>query len=275
MTMVNHTQQRLTTQEIIARQAHTLHHITLFSAAFCHVRQGRKTVEWGGQYDTATSQSLIVFPAGIEINIANIPEYGQYCSDMVYLPQTLLRRFRDQHPDVVSGEPPTPISLCIPLDIHTRLIWDSLLDTLKNQAPAALQQHLLQGILLALKLAGHAELLLRDRHDSLVERVQQLLLLDPARHWNLDDAAQQLHMGSSTLRRRLATEGSSFRIILEEIRMNNALNQLQTSHRPIGDIAYHNGYASASRFTARFTQRFGLSPQALRKAIHKQRAPLS
>ncbi|WP_083370277.1 helix-turn-helix domain-containing protein [Chromobacterium sphagni] len=47
--------------------------------------------------------------------------------------------------------------------------------------------------------------------------------------------------------------------------MGLALQQVQNGERAIADIAASSGYASASRFSARFRQRYGLTPMELRR----------
>ncbi|CNB20553.1 helix-turn-helix transcriptional regulator [Yersinia intermedia] len=266
MQQINHSQMVISSAEIVARRAHTLHRVTVFAPALCHVRQGTKLVQWGAQAASAGQSSLILFPAGAEVSIANTPDRGHYCSDMVYLPQSLLRQFRHWYGALAVTPVPTA-SLCVPLDIHTRLAWDSLLLNVKSHAPDALLQHAAMAVLLALYLAGQAGVLLIDRRDKWAEQVQQVLLLDPARNWSVSDVARSLHIGDSTLRRKLMQEDRSFRMILEEVRMGCALHALQTTSLSIGEIAAQHGYISPSRFTSRFQQHFGLTPRRLREAI--------
>ncbi len=157
--------------------------------------------------------------------------------------------------------------LCVPLDSHSLYAWTNLLACLATDAPPALRTHYAEGVLLALSLAGHAGPLLTDRHDQLAARVEQLLMHDPAGDWTVASVAGRMHMGASTLRRRLDEEGSSFSHILEQVRLGLALQSLQGTARPVGEIAIACGYASASRFSARFRQHYGLSPRALRAAM--------
>ncbi|HDL7338327.1 TPA: helix-turn-helix transcriptional regulator [Yersinia enterocolitica] len=266
MQQINHSQMAISSAEIVARRAHTLHRVRVFAPALCHVRQGSKLVQWGSQAASAGQSTMILFPAGIKVSIANTPDRGHYCSDMVYLPPNLLRQFRQWY-GALAAASNAATSLCVPLDTNTRRAWESLLLNLKNHAPDALSQHSAMGVLLALYLAGHAGSLLIDRRDKLAEQVQQIILLDPARDWSVSDVAQSLHMGDSTLRRKLMQEERQFRVILEEVRMGGALHALQTTSLPIGEIAAQHGYISASRFTSRFQRHFGLTPSRLREAI--------
>ncbi|WP_368667850.1 helix-turn-helix domain-containing protein [Corallococcus sp. AB032C] len=50
------------------------------------------------------------------------------------------------------------------------------------------------------------------------------------------------------------------------MRLNNALSAIQTTVKPISEIARENGYKCPSRFTERFHNRFKITPRELRKA---------
>jgi AraC-like DNA-binding protein len=106
--------------------------------------------------------------------------------------------------------------------------------------------------------------LLVERQQDLSAQVRQLIMLSPAQAWSVSRVAKMLFLGESTLRRRLQQESQSFRQIVEEVRMAHALGQLQTTSRPIGEIAQNSGYQSGSRFTARFRQHYGLLPKHVR-----------
>ena len=86
----------------------------------------------------------------------------------------------------------------------------------------------------------------------------------PERAWLSKDLAQAFAMSEATFRRRLADQGQSFNDILVDVRMTTALTLLQVTDRPIADIAYQVGYASAARFAIRFRKRFGFSPTSVR-----------
>ncbi|HDZ0613448.1 TPA: helix-turn-helix transcriptional regulator [Klebsiella pneumoniae] len=125
----------------------------------------------------------------------------------------------------LSEPPPGRLtSLCAPVTTELAFMWQSVLQAVREGLSVALQQHQTMGLLLALYEAGYAGPLL-------VERQQ---------------------------------ESQSFRQIVEEVRMAHALGQLQTTSRPIGEIAQNSGYQSGSRFTARFRQHYGLLPKHVR-----------
>jgi AraC-like DNA-binding protein len=233
------------------------------------VRQGEKLLQWDDRQMRAGPQHLILMPAGRELGISNFPGlHGHYIADVVTFPGSTLRNFSTRYgQQIMSRHRALKTDLCVPLDRHTAQAWDQLLAAINADAPDALRTHYGEAVLLSLGLGGLAGPLLMDRNDPLGERVQQLIMSSPQRDWTVADVAQHLNLGESTLRRQLANEGSSFRNILENVRLATALQWLQTTSRPIGEIAGASGYASASRFAVRFRSHYGLSPRELRATI--------
>ena len=254
---------------IEARRAQTLRRVPVFQSALCRVRQGIKLLEWGTRAARAGTGDVVLMPAGQELGVANLPGAQGYRAEVLSFTPALIARFRARHGGLVDGQlrQAATASLCVPLDAHAALAWDQLTASLAGSTPAALLAHQAEGLLLALALGGHCGPLLLDRRDPLAARVQQVLLLDPAADWSVAKVASQLHLGASTLRRQLALEQRHFRAILEDVRLGLALQELQSGILPIGDIAAACGYASPSRFAARFRQHYGLSPRDLRATL--------
>lgn len=99
---------------------------------------------------------------------------------------------------------------------------------------------------------------------SLSRRLRLLLRAAPGKDWSEAGLGRQLGMSPATLRRYLAAEGASFRSLLAEVRMQSALNLLQSTALSIGQVALEVGYESQSRFAARFRERFGFPPSVVR-----------
>lgn len=97
------------------------------------------------------------------------------------------------------------------------------------------------------------------------ERVRrELRAALPARWLTEEEIASRLSMDASTLRRRLAREGSRFRGILDELRMETARHFLTTSELDCGDISLLLGYSEASAFARAFRRWSGRPPSAWR-----------
>ncbi|MGL6041663.1 MAG: helix-turn-helix transcriptional regulator, partial [Deefgea sp.] len=171
------------------------------------------------------------------------------------------------YPAAVAAVLKTEARLCEKSTPVIAQLWDEVFAATANSEPAELLHHRAEGLLLAMSMAGLGASLLLNRSDALAERVQQLIMLNAAKEWTVDAMANQLHVGASTLRRQLDKEGTSFRQLLEQVRLNIALGMIQTTKQPIGAIAQQCGYASASRFSARFALQFGTKPMQLRATV--------
>jgi len=91
-------------------------------------------------------------------------------------------------------------------------------------------------------------------------RCGRMISLDPGRTWCAADVAENFCVSERALRRHLQSEGTSFRRILQDIRLGVGLGMLQSGSLNIGEVAYRCGYGSASRFAILFKERFGVSP---------------
>ncbi|OHX11307.1 hypothetical protein BI347_16615 [Chromobacterium sphagni] len=244
MSAPRHRLSRIEAGEIRARLPQNIKRVPVFVPALCRVRLGLKRI-WLGEREMSAG------PDG-------------YLADIVSLPPELLEDFRQRHGPLLLKQRPG-FELCPRLDPCAEFAWNVLLNSLRADDAPEMSTHHAFGALLALALAGQVEPLLRPAVGTVTEQVRHLLLLDPAAGWSVDMAARRLNQGASTLRRHLAEEDSSFRGILENVRMGLALQQVQNGERAIADIAASSGYASASRFSARFRQRYGLTPMELRR----------
>ena len=79
--------------------------------------------------------------------------------------------------------------------------------------------------------------------------------------------AKQLSIGVTTLKRRLAEEGTSVRSIKERCRCELALSLLNDKHLTIGDIASRVGFSDATAFRRAFKGWSGASPHIYRRGI--------
>jgi len=98
------------------------------------------------------------------------------------------------------------------------------------------------------------------------EDVARLLLSRSGRKiLGLEEAAEQLNMSQSQLRKRLYREGTSYKRIVAETRMALAKHYLNTSRLTVQNIAYLLDYSEAAAFTRAFKREVGVSPQQYRR----------
>ncbi len=229
--------------------------------ALCRVKRGSKVIVQGESRVLATPQQLIVLPADVELEVINQPENGLFCSDLLSLTPELLTRFKTRY---LSEPPPGRLtSLCAPVTTELAFMWQSVLQAVREGLSVALQQHQTMGLLLALYEAGYAGPLLVERQQDLSAQVRQLIMLSPAQAWSVSRVAK-----CSSRRVHAAPSAAAGIAEFSPDRRGGAdgprPGQLQTTSRPIGEIAQNSGYQSGSRFTARFRQHYGLLPKHVR-----------
>jgi AraC-like DNA-binding protein len=78
--------------------------------------------------------------------------------------------------------------------------------------------------------------------------------------------AEKLGMSSRTLQRRLGEEGSHYKDVLNELRLELALYFLKNTELGLESIAYELGYAEARSFYRSFKQWTGQTAGAYRAA---------
>ncbi|EGM1627950.1 helix-turn-helix transcriptional regulator [Salmonella enterica] len=256
---------RVALQEIRTHKTHELHRVKMLMPALCRIRQGRKVISWEGHSDIANNNQIILFPSGYEFDIINYPDAGFYLAEMLYLPVELIHSFRQFYPPATPRKENAP-GFCIRQNDELLYCWDQLKVAVQIKVSDQLLEHVAMGILLTMARNNSSHLFFSHSRDSLVHRCQSLLLANPGAHWTAQDVARYLFISVSTLRRRLAAEGTSFQKLLDDVRMNNALVAIQSTPKPVSVVARDNGYMCPSRFTARFQQRFGITPRALRRA---------
>ncbi len=115
----------------------------------------------------------------------------------------------------------------------------------------------------ALALAQCHELLARrEARTGVAGRVRDQLLsrlVDPPHE---SEVAAALHLSDRTLRHQLASEGTSFRQLLAEVRERLAEELLVTGGLPVAEVARRLGYAEVSSFSQAFRRWKGVGPRA-------------
>jgi AraC-like DNA-binding protein len=223
------------------------------------VEEGRKRIRGSGRECVAQAGDALSLQAGEVVDISNTPSRsGTYRALWIcWHPELLLVSPGGSRPS--SG-----------VTLHTRLgetFGSSFMRGFEslNEAgglPASIARHRLQEVLLW--LAERRFHFSPPAPASLGMRVRHLLASDPSTDWSMERVARQLATSVPTLRRRLAEEDVAFRELLQDVRMAHALALLQNTDAPVLEVALSAGYASSSRFTARFRARFGYVPTAVR-----------
>jgi AraC-like DNA-binding protein len=253
-----------------ARAVETIRDMTIDEPALIVVLDGVKEVHIAGDMFEFHPGEPFVLPAGQSFDIVNRPDEtsGRYRAVFITLPRDLVRRVVQAHPRRTKATVASPRKPHDPgIDLTAQTV-----DTISHAATAlsrtdldaSLAEHRVMEILL---LIGHVPAIARsDAAVTVAERARHHIALAPMDLWRSQDIARLLGVSAATLRRRLAEEGTSLRVILAAERMRRARAMIEDGERNIAAIAAACGYSSRSHFAAAFRSAHGASPHGLIRA---------
>jgi len=103
------------------------------------------------------------------------------------------------------------------------------------------------------------------------QKVREALFISKDGFPSLDEVALQFNMSSRTLRRRLQECDTSFKKILEEVRLETAQHYLKTTPCSIGEISHLLGYNDQNSFSHAFKVLSGIPPTEFRKRFGERK----
>jgi len=251
---------------------HRLHTVTLAQCAAVLVAEGRKLLFRGVERLDIAAGELLLIPAQTEITLENIPDpaSGRYTALVILFEEGLLARVAAAMPGPVVA----PSGSSAPA-----AGWLASWRVAPDESLAAVLAHYFE-----LARLGEGErvldlsreqllLLLGERGLALPHfwsasaswraRCAAFISADPGREWSACDVSRRLGVSERNLRRLLSAEDTGLRELMRDVRLNVGLCLLQSGRVTVGEAADRCGYASASRFSERFRERFGLRPSDL------------
>jgi len=225
---------------------------------------GTKRLRLDGAEIVAREGEMIALSGGSEIEVTNTPPAaGPYLAQSVSIDPALCAECEQP------GARLTPIAGARRIERPPGFLQAAFQRALRAcdesaGVPPSLARHQLQEVVLS--LAEHGLRFDPGRFNRIATRVRRLVGSDAPRRWRAEAVARQLGMSEATLRRRLEREDTSFRRVLQEVRMGRALVLLQSSELSVVQVALEVGYDSVSQFSACFRRHFGQSPRQLRGA---------
>ncbi len=139
-------------------------------------------------------------------------------------------------------------------ELHIDAAWLALPSTLPDPVTHAMAREMCGQFLAEQKHAGGVASAVRR---TLVEQM-------PWRFPGIESMASELSMHARTLRRRLETEGTTYREILSEVRRGLAIEYLRKTRMTNEEIASRLGYSDGANFRHAFVRWTGKSPHEYR-----------
>ena len=103
-----------------------------------------------------------------------------------------------------------------------------------------------------------------DEASSLLASVRRQMRSRSVGFPTLTELADRRHVSTRTLKRQLASHGTSFQTILDELRRDRAIALLAGGELSVDRVAEQLGYADPSNFNRAFKRWMGMSPSAFR-----------
>lgn len=235
---------------------------------------GTKRISVDEQSYSAGRGDCLILPPLTVFDVENISDAGtaRYLGIAMIFDAGVIQQFRTLYGQEIDRWTLTPRWVARGNDELFSAIRDWVKHNLSFPADDALTRHRMCEFLLLLARMGILGNLLFQQQPRLRDRAKHLIALDPGRDWRIGEVAARVATSESTLRRGLHRDGTSFRDLLEEVRLNRGVELVMATEMPIGQIAHDCGYQSQSRFAERFRLRYSLSPTELRAT---QRPPQS
>ncbi len=104
---------------------------------------------------------------------------------------------------------------------------------------------------------------------SISERCYGLLVRGGRQMPSASQVAQRLNMSTRTLHRRLATEGVTFRRLVDDVRAEQARYFLRNGRLSVGQIAELTGFSESASFSHAFKRWTGQSPLGYRRSARQ------
>lgn len=225
------------------------------------VVHGRKTLRYAGGELAATAGQWLLIVGGQSFDVLNEPDKAQgYRADWLMLGDEWVAQFFAQYPARETVD--------LARVLHPDAAWNEAFLRVVQGVQARLPETVLAARTMELLswLAQAGAVFNPHSAQRLSKQIRQLVARDTAVNWQIRDVARQLGMSETTLRRRLANEGTSFRELSGSVKMMRALTLLQTSPLGVAQVAYAVGYESPARFAAKFRAHFGCTPSDVRRA---------
>ncbi|MFC2541464.1 helix-turn-helix transcriptional regulator [Neisseria sicca] len=242
------------------------HHTALYRSVAVHeptvviVRRGCKKLRWAGRELRIAAGEAVALAGGQTFDVINIPDSDDlYQAQWIAFEQEAIERFAAQYGTAQAVcdavKLPHPGRMSAAFDYAAAVLADE--EVPHNAAEAALC-----GVLAWLQHDGIGFAVYEGV--NLMRQIRKLITADMAADWSSAMLAQRLNCSEAALRRRLARQDTNFRTLLTDVRMMRALTLLQVTQWPVAQIAGAVGYDCPSRFSARFKERFGCVPSAVR-----------
>lgn len=250
-----------------------LRNVPVYTPSIIAVTTGVKTLLWQGETLTFDRNHWLLAASNRALTFVNEPYQNKFQSiqlSFLSLPsESILKQ-------IANSETRTASLASAPvLTVNTGLsfAFSQLIAMSEQNLSRDVQQCYLDAFYLQLNELGMLSRLFESDVLTLREQVSHYLSTEPAANHTIDSTSNHFAMSQATFMRHLSKEGTSFRVILAEVRMLYAIGIMQSMSAQNStqlsqlELALRCGYQSEARFSQRFKAQFGISLKQYMKTI--------
>lgn len=115
------------------------------------------------------------------------------------------------------------------------------------------------------KLSTHNVIQHLDQQAGFLEAVRLFIKERLPEYPSIDEVAQHFNVSRSTLKRRLQAHNTSYKTLIDEIKMHTACELLESSPLSVDEISSHLYFSEGAAFRRAFKRCCGMSPSQYRK----------
>lgn len=239
-----------------AQQLQKLRNVTMHSPSLIQIISGSKKLFQHETTETLSPSKLLLCEASTNLSFENLPDGAPFLSRVFsfhYAPSPALLALSEENAQaggqswVINDKPlEQTLTALFSLDLthmsqQTQRLW-----------LAPLYQQLAE--------RGALHLLFTSSSAPVRQQITRYLSQFPSQAHPLEDVASRFAMSRATLIRKLKKEGTQYRELLADVRLNHALDLMQSQPWSVIQLAQMCGYQSEERFSQRFRSKFGLTP---------------
>lgn len=251
----------VTGARVVATQRYRISTLTIREPLLVLVLRGLKTVHAPAGSQEVRAGQVLLLNRQTCWDVVNDPHgQTQYEALALAFPEALIASLQRNH--LVLGRRVVHESQVLGSDAHLQeAILRTVPRTAGSMVSSVVMQHRAMEVLLQLNDLGYR--FNSARNLSWSDRISHLVAQRPDEDWNVQRLAGVFHVSESTLRRRMADTQTTLAVLVKQVRLEVALGLLQTTDLAIGAVAHRCGWASHSRFSAAFLQRWGVTPSVV------------
>lgn len=258
-----------TLTKLVVRHQETIRALKMPHPSVVIILKGSKILYVNEQSQVFTAGDLFVMPSHLTFDVINQPAAeGEYIALILELSNDLLERVRKAYPEIIESQSNQSVTddfltkdFLISLSpFLSETLLHLVRGTTNNSQTTMLNEHRLIEVVLLLLQSNVRPLLLQSIYPDFSTHLRSLINSDLSYDWSLERLAQKLDMSVSTLKRRLQDANLSYRQLLDEARMQRAMELLKQGHQNVAQVALACGYQSQSRFATRFRKYYQFNP---------------